>query len=840
MAQQSDLKENNEKPSYTNEVTQMVSFLQYTLNVLADPGYSAQEKDIIIHESYLKLFRDAKVQIEDDLDKNRDVPTNKDVQAYLKDVDFFFKRAKFEFNILDIRDDVTQEGQQFFIVKLMRNLSGITVDGDSVNMDQERYIEINLDEKNKDLRIASIYTTRLSRDQELAIWWSGLSEPWRTLLGVDIEVKSGLLLSDISAFSDSTYVVDDQEVRDSLRIIDFVKLAAGKEEINLSGSRVITDLKPLDELKQLKKLDISYSAITDLFPIRNLTTLQLLDCSHTRIENLSPLKYSKSLKELDISFTPVASIMVLQNFNQLEVLRLEQTVIDSIPALKDLPYLKVLQCASTNLESLDSLALLHHLVELDISNTAVDDVAPLAGLDSLRILKFDKTKISDLSPLSQLVSLEQLSFENSPARGINSLVGLKKLSEIHADQSGVSFQNFIPFAQSRPDVKVYFMTEELRSYWNGLQVTWKDILKSVISSEDTMTRQDLHEILKIKRLDLERGADISDLSPLQEMPLLEYLNISGTDVTDLGPVGDCRFLRTLLASNTQLSDLSPLQNLDSLRKINFQFTPVRDLAILSSCHRLDTLLCDNTSVEDISFLDDIPGFSYASFDHSAVEDSNISSLKFDEKISVVIYKSERLRSWWGNMDDHWQDYFRKDQQLSQRPSSVELHKIAEKRSLEVKGTDFKNLDILPEMVRLQRLKFYDTRINSLYPLSGLSHLVELQCPRNPIEDIGPLSSLKNLEILDLSNTRISDIKPVRDLGSLRKLTFSGTNVKDISPVQGLINLEELEFSKTRVRQINALAGLQKLQVLKCYNNKISVKRMDEFRNSHPDCEVIFY
>ncbi len=47
------------------------------------------DKDVLVTQSYTKIFRDPKVQVEDDLDEGRKTITNKDVQAYLKDVDFF-------------------------------------------------------------------------------------------------------------------------------------------------------------------------------------------------------------------------------------------------------------------------------------------------------------------------------------------------------------------------------------------------------------------------------------------------------------------------------------------------------------------------------------------------------------------------------------------------------------------------------------------------------------------------------------------------------------------------------------------------------------------------------
>ena len=40
-------------------------------------------------------------------------------------------------------------------------------------------------------------------------------------------------MSEVQEFSDSTYMIDDVQIVDSIKIIEFVKQAAYKEEINL-------------------------------------------------------------------------------------------------------------------------------------------------------------------------------------------------------------------------------------------------------------------------------------------------------------------------------------------------------------------------------------------------------------------------------------------------------------------------------------------------------------------------------------------------------------------------------------------------------------------------------
>lgn len=83
--------EKQEIESYKSKAEDQVRFLEYLLNTLGSKDASHRDKDVIIRESYLKIFRDSKVQIEDDLTENRNVLINKDVTAYLKDIEFFFK-----------------------------------------------------------------------------------------------------------------------------------------------------------------------------------------------------------------------------------------------------------------------------------------------------------------------------------------------------------------------------------------------------------------------------------------------------------------------------------------------------------------------------------------------------------------------------------------------------------------------------------------------------------------------------------------------------------------------------------------------------------------------------
>src|SRR5690242_17733701 len=163
------------------KVRDIIAFLEYMLNTLGGSGTPIRDKEVLITESYSKIFRDSKVQIEDDLDEERNVITNKDVIAYLKDVNFFFHNVRFEFTIEDIKSSTMPKWQYFYKVSAKRNLNGTTSEHKQVNNTIPRFIEINYNPNDQDLKIVSIYTNEFDEKRALTSWWKELSHEWQSV-----------------------------------------------------------------------------------------------------------------------------------------------------------------------------------------------------------------------------------------------------------------------------------------------------------------------------------------------------------------------------------------------------------------------------------------------------------------------------------------------------------------------------------------------------------------------------------------------------------------------------------------------------------------------------------
>ena len=316
---------------YNAEVESLLQYLEETLNFIGDASNGAQEKEIIYSESWNKIFIDDKVQIEDDLDPNRKTPINKDVQAYLKDIDFFFTQASFKFDIQNITNGTRDDGSVFFKVTLSRHLTATTINGETVDNVRNRFVEINLDRKNSSMKIASIYTSKINEKEELRNWWNSLSINWKTRLGKGVKLYDSIPIETVGMINNADFmasypiidpisgdtVLKDKIFKNDMAELDSkLKQVTQKQYVNISGLREIISVEPLSELSDLLVLDISGTSVEDIKILRNANKLKILRANSTLIEDISALKYVITLEELEIANNNIENIAVVETLNK--------------------------------------------------------------------------------------------------------------------------------------------------------------------------------------------------------------------------------------------------------------------------------------------------------------------------------------------------------------------------------------------------------------------------------------------------------------------------------------------------------------------------------------------
>lgn len=778
---------------HEQKVRDMVAFLEYVLNTLGNSGTSARDKDVLITESYTKIFRDTKVQVEDDLVEKRNVITNKDVQAYLKDVDFFFDDVKFEFTIKDIQGKVNANDKLFYKVSLLRNIKGMTVEGQAVNNTIPRYIEINYDPKDKDLKIVSIYTKEFDEKVALLNWWKELSFEWQSIFRKKLNI-----------------------IPDSLSLSD-IKNIISIDALDLSQNQFIQSLEPLGQLVDLRELNLSNTTLTDLSPLRNLTELVELNLSNSKIEDISALRYSDKLVKFNINNTAVREISVFEKMTKLQSLEMSNTQVVDFAPLSNLVELKNLNLKNTQMQSLASLETLTNMIELNASGTMVDNLSPLSALKNLTILNLDSTRFTDITALKSLENLQVLYVNYTMISNLRPLLELKHLERIYCDHTPIKRTLADAFMVSNPKVLVIFDSEDLRGWWDTLSVGWKEVLSKAAKIELHPTNEELARIPHLDSLNLADNVSIQDIEPLRKLQKLQVILVGKTAVSDLSPLKEHRDIRSLDISDTHVGDISILMH----------FTKIK------------VLKADNTKIQNIDALADLSSIQKIYVDQTGVDNLLVEEFLQRRPNCLVVYKTSSLENWWNEISDGWKEVFRTQVSIDPKSRREDLHKLVELESLHFKDASVSDLSALSAFVRLKELDFSGTSITDVSPLSSIKSLKSLHVTSSPIRELEPLSVLTTLEDLDISNTPVEDLRPLRSLENLKTFNCSGTQVSSLSALEEIQTLEAVDCSNTSVKSIDAIYGLP-LKTLKCYNTRISSKAIEKFKDSNPQCNVVYY
>ncbi|MEQ9413680.1 MAG: hypothetical protein RIF39_07605, partial [Cyclobacteriaceae bacterium] len=660
-------KKSDDSPQ-TDKIKNMVGFLEYMLNTLGSEKNSVRDKDVLITESYAKVFRDSKVQIEDDLDVARNVITNKDVTAYLKDVDFFFKDVQFEFTIEDIKEGKQSDNNTFYTVQLLRNLRGTTMDGEAMNNTMKRFIEVNYNPEDQDLKIVSIYTNEFDESAALTYWWNALSYEWQSIFKREIKVIDTVQLADL-------------------------KRVTSIQHIDLRGNIYIQDISPLSQLYGLKSLNLSKTNISDLTPVRNLTELTDLDLSYTPVNDISSLRYAWKLSNLSLAHSKVTDVSVIEKMTSLQQLDLSGTYLTNYNSLSysfNLTDLNLEQSGISNLQSLDSLT---HLERLNLSRTAVINLNYLNALTNVKVLHLDSNKVADITALKGMKSLEELYINHTLVSNLSSLQELPQLKRVYCDHSGIKKSNAEAFMALRPQVLVIYDSEDLKSWWATLPHVWRTQFQQ---SGDINTQPSKEELASLIKLD--------------------SINLNNTEIVDLGPLSRFINLKVIIASNTSVSDLRPLENLRDITYLDVSHTMVYDLSGIAKWKSLQTMVANNTLIQSLPTTLQHAELRKLFLDNTGVDDNAVKQFLDNNPTCLVIYKSSSLKSWWTSLPREWKDIF--NIQLGVDEGSTEaLHSLVEGEGLHFQGSPVDEIYALSPFIRLKGMQFSSSIISDRSPES---------------------------------------------------------------------------------------------------------------------------
>ncbi|MAE84737.1 MAG: hypothetical protein CMB80_18500 [Flammeovirgaceae bacterium] len=775
--------QDEENDPYKEEVQSLVSFYKYMLNTVGGNKTSTRDKEVIITESYKKAFKDGYVQIEDDLLPDRNAITNKDISAYLRDVDFFFRDIKFDFEEIEITKGERDNGKDYYLVSFQNTIDATTLEGEPYQRTAKRYIEVNFDSESSDLKIVSVYSTKISREKELRNWWESLSFEWTRIF------------KEYVPFDSATNAV-------LIKIADL-------DSLNLSDNQFIQSIKPLSALKKLTYLNISNTKISDLTPLRYSPRLNTLVATSSAVNDISVIQYFEGLQKLELNRTNVTSIEAIAN-TKITDLNLSGTNVIVFNPLNQMSTLKVMDLSNTAFSSTAQLSKNIDLQQVDLSRTGITSIQPLSGCQKLNYLNVSESYITDLKGAEQLRSLTELHLNQTRVTSLGPLSGLKSLKKVYADYTGINERAASDFMAANRGVLVITNSEKIMDWWNGLAQEWKLALGNYLPSRPS--KEDIAKLINSDSLDLSNNR-IVDGSPLARFSRLRYLDISRNLMTDFDFTAEMEDLEFLKAEKMPATSTTGLEYNKNLKFLILTESIVKDIQPLEALSKLELLDVEATAVSEM-----------------AVKD-----LLRVSPNTVVIYQPNELQEWWDDLQEEWKKQFDLE-----KVDSYHLHQLIESQEVIVENSPVSSLSPLDKFINLRKVYLDKTGVTSLIDLTTHEKIEEIVCKNGPLMDLESIEEHYELKKLDISNTAVDDLRPLRDNRSLNHLNCSGTNIKNLKGIEELYSLNYLDISNTRVWRMDRLYDIRNLNILVCYNTRIRARTMDEFKTEFPEVEITYY
>ena len=393
--------------------------------------------------------------------------------------------------------------------------------------------------------------------------------------------------------------------------------------------------------------------------------------------------------------------------------------------------------------------------------------------------------------------------------------GLSNLERVYCDQTSITQKDADIFRAENPKVLVIFDSNDLKIWWESIGAEWQGIFQQSVKIGPSPAKEELAKVQLLDSLNISGLSKVKDLSPLKKLPKL----------------------KTIIANKTNINEIEPIQQLKEVTYLDISFTKVNDISALRDFRKLKILKAEGTPLKSIEYIS-LPGLKKFYADQSGVSDWEAKAFLERNSECLIVYKSDKLKTWWESLSFEWREIFKK-QSGDISPSTENLHALVEQGSFHIQDASITNLSGLREFIRLETLSVSGSLMNSITPLNKLTDLKSLKVSGTPLREIDSIFLLSELEELDLSNTPLEDIYPVWRLKNLKRFNCSGTQIKHLDVLERLESLEYLDCSNTRVSKLNALDYLP-LKILKCYNTKLSSRSIESFKAVHPKCEVMYY
>jgi Leucine-rich repeat (LRR) protein len=178
------------------------------------------------------------------------------------------------------------------------------------------------------------------------------------------------------------------------------------------------ELNGLSQQKQIDYIEIVSCDLANIEFLRdcnNFTNRSNIYLLNDSISDISPINHIKEIRTIDLSGNQITDIRPLANMEIFHELKLRSNPIKDISVLSTLkPRIKELWLGETQIKDISPLVNLTELTFLSLADNQITDLTPLVNLKKLKTLWIENNDIQDISVLFNLPALEDLNVEGNP------------------------------------------------------------------------------------------------------------------------------------------------------------------------------------------------------------------------------------------------------------------------------------------------------------------------------------------------------------------------------------------------------------------------------------------
>lgn len=269
-------------------------------------------------------------------------------------------------------------------------------------------------------------------------------------------------LNDLMNITSFSNYIGGKPVEGYIVNLDDLASFTNLKEVSLINEPQISDLTPISNLENLKKLTLDGCNIDDnkLNTLSELVNITDLSLSKNSITNISILSKLVNLRSLSMAENGIMDLSAIVQFPALETLNLSNNTITDLysisnaPTLKDLNLMgnqiadltpldtiktiKSLNVSKNNILTLNGVQRIPALAILNASENSISDISVLSGNNSITELNLSyNNMIADLSPLSN-TSVQRLTVTNMNISSLDSIADIPNLVYLNVSNNYIS------------------------------------------------------------------------------------------------------------------------------------------------------------------------------------------------------------------------------------------------------------------------------------------------------------------------------------------------------------------------------------------------------------------